>query len=488
MKKLLLLSFFPFIIIGCSFIDKLQKATDTVDKIEMRYFKKAAINQTELALVGIKKLNQSKTVDEKQVEDVAKCIDNAFNSVQEYKTAASGIKPDNFSSKKAVEYVRAAKVNFDKNFKESAEVCLSLAVKYMLNSKIALWQYQTRGNHVFPDYLKWGSRLDNNMAIVDHPDTLVFSGGGAKGVAYAGVLKYFEENGTLNEVKRYIGTSAGSIICSFMSVGQYYEENKKPGDPEFSKLVYDIIMDTDLFSFVDNSVLREIIQENNFDLLTKRPLTTMPPLAEALDTQYALCSGDTITSFFEKSFERIGLDKDITLNEHYKKTGKHLVLVSCSLSYRRTAYFDYKTAPNMKLVDAIRASMAVPYVFKPVKYNNDFFIDGGVANNYPIDYFDFYFSEKHKFPKILGFMLFGEEEMLRPEWEVVDDPLKYALAIIKAVMINTGRSLFEKNIHRTVFIDCGKIDIMSFNMTQKQKTEIINAGYIATKKYFDRRQ
>src|SRR3972149_3105994 len=43
---------------------------------------------------------------------------------------------------------------------------------------------------------------------------LIFGGGGVKGIAHVGVLKYMQENGHLKDVKNVIGTSVGSIIAT----------------------------------------------------------------------------------------------------------------------------------------------------------------------------------------------------------------------------------------------------------------------------------
>ena len=50
-------------------------------------------------------------------------------------------------------------------------------------------------------------------------DTLVLSGGSIKGIILLGSLQYFYDNDCLNEVKTYIGTSAGAIICYLLCIG-----------------------------------------------------------------------------------------------------------------------------------------------------------------------------------------------------------------------------------------------------------------------------
>ena len=49
--------------------------------------------------------------------------------------------------------------------------------------------------------------------------------------------------------------------------------------------------------------------------------------------------------------------------------------------------FNIDTTPNVLLLDAIYASMSLPFIFKPYKIGNELYIDGGVTNNIPIKSF-----------------------------------------------------------------------------------------------------
>ena len=48
---------------------------------------------------------------------------------------------------------------------------------------------------------------------------LVLSGGGVKGVAHCGALKYLHEIGVIAGINKIAATSAGSIIASLLAVG-----------------------------------------------------------------------------------------------------------------------------------------------------------------------------------------------------------------------------------------------------------------------------
>jgi len=431
-----------------------------------------------------------RSIEKQQLEDAYQKIIEAQKSVNEY--LQSAIKHNSnkwkISADKSLKALHKARHYLDLKKYKNAESELKLALLYLVNDHNALWLWQNKGKHVFPDYLKWGdSAIGDNSNIVNNPDTLVFSGGGARGPAYAGVLKYLQVKDKLRNVKRFIGTSAGSIMCTFMSLGTYYENNnREPGSRHYWKIVYEIIEEANFIDFIDSPLLKEIIKAQNFKPVIGNLLSSAAIISESMDNQYALCDGTELLKYFKKSFKKLGFDPNITLGELYKKTGNHLVLVSASVSYRRTAYFDYKTAPDLPVVKAMRASMAIPYIFKPIKYNNDFFVDGGTTNNYPIEYFEYIATDTGKEPNILGFMLFPKKEMLRPKWIGVDNPLGYTNAIIPLVMINTGSTLYQKNIDRTVFIDCGKIDVMSFNMTKEQTRKLMQAGYDAIENYYSK--
>ncbi len=346
-----------------------------------------------------------------------------------------------------------------------------------------LWMHQNQDNNVFPKYLMQGvTSLAKPTAPIENPNCLVFSGGGARGPAYAGILKYLLEKNMLKSIDSFIGTSAGSIMCTFISLGSYYENNRKTSDLSYWSLVNQIIEKTNFIDFIDNDQLRKIIKDKSFD--TDNVFTSIQSAYLDMKYQYALCNGKRIEKFFGDSLEKFGLDRNITLAELHKKTSKHLILVSCSLSYGKTAYFDYKTAPDMKVIKAIRASMAIPLVFAPVKYNNDFFVDGGAANNYPVNFFDTGQNYDKNMPKVLGFALFSKKELLRPPWKKVGNFIEFSDALSQLVMFNTNRALNPENFKRTVFIDCGKIGVMTFNIDKGQKEELIQSGYNSIRNYY----
>ncbi|HBM16963.1 MAG TPA: hypothetical protein DD381_11550 [Lentisphaeria bacterium] len=337
-------------------------------------------------------------------------------------------------------------------------------------------------NDSIPKYLDWKcqtqlERLNASKPKVKDPDTLVFSGGGIRGIAYCGATQYMEENGKLEKVNRIVGNSAGSLTAVFLAIGCKSDEIKQ------------LMMGTNFSYFLDP------IDPQRLDLfeILKDPFNGVIKYREAiiefLIEDYGLCKGEKLKEFVEKEFKTKKLSPNITFNELYKKTKKHLVVTACSLSYGRTCMFDYKTAPDMPVITAVMASMSIPNVYIPVRYTPkgsdliDFLVDGGTTRSYPVWYFD---SIK---AKTLGFLLYGKGEHIKPdqkpEYKPMDDIFKVEIAFLMLMSNNKETVIDMGNAYRTVFIDCDDISPLKFDLDGKTKNKLIEAGYNAAKEYFD---
>ena len=82
------------------------------------------------------------------------------------------------------------------------------------------------------------------------------------------------------------------------------------------------------------------------------------------------------------------LNVNITLQDLYNHTNIDVHIFSTKLTDMSLVDISYKTHPKLSIIDAIYMSSAIPYFLEPYFYNNDFYIDGGVLCNYPIDHCD----------------------------------------------------------------------------------------------------
>jgi predicted acylesterase/phospholipase RssA len=81
---------------------------------------------------------------------------------------------------------------------------------------------------------------------------------------------------------------------------------------------------------------------------------------------------------------------DITFLELYKLTQKNLLIIGTNFTHAREELFSHNTTPDMSVVTAVRISMSIPVFFTPVLYNNCYYVDGSITNNFPIKHCDKY--------------------------------------------------------------------------------------------------
>lgn len=204
--------------------------------------------------------------------------------------------------------------------------------------------------------------LAQSLVEIDRPKIgLVLSGGGARGAAHAGVIKVLHE---LQIPIDYIaGVSMGAVVGGLYASGMEPEElvaltrdsnwidfytdrpprasrsfRRKSADTGFL-IDFDVGLSTNGLQFP-----KGIIQGQKFELALRRWL--MPVVS--------------VEKFDELPIPFRAIATDIT-------TGEMVVLEAGDLP------------------SAIRASMSVPGVFIPVEIDDRVLVDGGIANNLPID-------------------------------------------------------------------------------------------------------
>ncbi|XP_062569916.1 uncharacterized protein LOC134231985 [Saccostrea cucullata] len=191
-------------------------------------------------------------------------------------------------------------------------------------------------------------------------ENLVFEGGGAKGVAYPGAIQALEELGLIKQIKRFAGTSVGSMTACMVALGYNSTKIKE-------------VLEKDFRTFYDARLGRLSLIPNMLFHLGWQPMNTLYEFF-----------GDLVA-------EKLG-NKDATFKDLYTKTGKELCIVVMNVNNMEEEYFHLKTTPNVPLRMAMRMSASLPGLMQPVQYvisgQKNLYIDGGVLVNYPISCFD----------------------------------------------------------------------------------------------------
>jgi NTE family protein len=190
---------------------------------------------------------------------------------------------------------------------------------------------------------------------------LVLGGGGARGGAHVGVLKVLEE--LRIPVDYVVGTSMGSIVGGLYASGMSADEIAQ----EMRTMNWDDLFQ-DYPSRADRSFRRKE-DDYNYAFKAKPGFNNFKlniPLAYIRGQKFDLVLNRLTLPVVEvKDFNKLPIPYRAVATDI--ETGKAVVLSTGSLSM------------------SIRASMAVPAAFDPVLINGQLLVDGGIADNVPVD-------------------------------------------------------------------------------------------------------
>ena len=183
---------------------------------------------------------------------------------------------------------------------------------------------------------------------------LVISGGGPTGIKSLGILKELWDQSFWNitDIQTIYATSAGSLISLLL------------------------ILEADI-NTITNYVLN-------------RPWHEAYPLdiSQFFDMyKNKGFYGNNITEIFFKPFlDSKDLPLTITMQELFEYSGIELHVFSLEINDFKICDISHKTHPKLSVLTAIHMSIAIPIVISPVCLENKCYIDGGMINNYPLQY------------------------------------------------------------------------------------------------------
>jgi predicted acylesterase/phospholipase RssA len=249
---------------------------------------------------------------------------------------------------------------------------------------------------------------------------LVFEGGGAKGMAFAGALQEFEGLG--HEADRLLGTSAGAIVATLVAAGYTSAEmlaameEREAGKPVF----------VGFMGIPGPFTEREVAASVTMDLLRATDLPLVPELLEGRFDAALLSllmkseKYRHLFSFVERggwyaadrfvSWLTAKLDSGevagrrrcfgaMTLEQFFGATGRELTVVAADTSGQQLLVLNHRTAPDCPVVWAARMSMSIPLVWQEVEWRAEWgryrgrdveghaIVDGGALSNFPIELF-----------------------------------------------------------------------------------------------------
>jgi NTE family protein len=308
---------------------------------------------------------------------------------------------------------------------------------------------------------------------------LVFEGAGLRGIAYCGAIHELETRKVIAGVEKVGGTSAGAVTALCISLGYTSDEIAR------------ILYTTNFKKFNDG----RFFIAGGINRMKK---------------YFGWYRGEKLNRWLEKIIKDKTGNENITFEQLYDKGYKDLYVTATVLNQQKLIVLSRHNYPRMRLKDAVRVSMSIPFYFeapfidstgmlirRPANTDGlDIMVDGGLTGNFPIHIFDSTFTRKSRKEFIsnmatLGFRIDNERQIEsdKKERELVNMPVtnlkQYTAAFYNMMIENLNRqSLSSDDWKRTVSISDAEIAPRIRKLSKTEITRLIENGNIATKAYF----
>ena len=304
---------------------------------------------------------------------------------------------------------------------------------------------------------------------------LVLEGGGVKGVAIIGAVLALDEAGF--RFRRVAGTSAGAIAAALVAA------NVAAGKPLAG--------------------VRDQIESIDYRRFTAEPATPVGQL-RALMKKLGMHSSEYLVTWLGDILDDIGITKfgQLRRPELGDVFPYSLVVHTTDITRGRLVrlppdYAQYGKDPDEQLiVDAVRASMAIPFYFQPVRVPYQppanggapkppievTWVDGGLLSNFPMETFNDRENGVVVDPwHTIGVKLSDSKVAPRP-LDPTDGLIEELHQILKTLLDNSNRYFVTPDKQRgTIFVDSGGVDTTDFDLDDATRRRLFDNGQQAAR-------
>ena len=270
-------------------------------------------------------------------------------------------------------------------------------------------------------------------------DTLILSGGGIKCYTFLGSLKYMIDKNIISEdlkgIKTVIGCSGGSLFILPLLLG------------------YSINVTIQLLLKYNVSKVTNISDFSFKDLLS----------------QYGFFPNEFLENIIHLLLRHKKLPKDITLKQLYEYNKIDFISKVVNLSMNRVEYMNHISNPDTPLTTVIKMTTCVPFIFRPIKYNDCYYVDGGIRGGvFPID--------RNTSKKYIGICI----KIICSEKKEIHSILDYISEIATCTGEGTEKHKYKRRIINIEYEGHG----CNFTENKKDKIIMVQKGYLSTKQHF----
>ncbi len=304
----------------------------------------------------------------------------------------------------------------------------------------------------------------------------VLDGGGVLGAALVGCLKAAEHL----QIKfvGFAGTSAGSVVALLSAVGY-------PPD-ELHAIMID---EVDFSQFLDDGGRRldRLRTALNWRLVLN--ICHIGSCLHVLTKEHGLYNGLKLKKFLEDKIRRRLpqlTDGDYRFHKLEAVGCLPLKVIATDIGRQRPCVFgsNHPSEIDDSVIDAVRASVGYPFVFRPVRVHDRRLVDGGLCSNLPI--FAFANARGRSTTPIVAFDLVSSRDAPYRE--------PYSFGQFCMDMVNTSLEsadfLLRERIPGVIRVPVlipSRFNALDFSITREDRQNLYNLGFTSTLQYFTSR-
>ena len=185
-----------------------------------------------------------------------------------------------------------------------------------------------------------------------------------------------------------------------------------------------------------------------------------------------------------------GFDPNATFKDLQNKGCRELHVFASDLNEKGLKEFSTNNTPNVRVAEAVRASMSIPLFFEAWTFSNNnpddhIYVDGGMIYNYPLTIFD---QNDESNPNTLGLFLtnLGPD---KPVGNLRQSQFTRYVECLVETMLDAQVINFEHDPDeekRSIIIDNLGISPTNFKLSDDQKTALFNSGKKYTSEYLSK--
>lgn len=301
------------------------------------------------------------------------------------------------------------------------------------------------------------NKIEKALEKIKKVKTLVFGGGGFKGLSYVGALNALRDKlgvdygGRTHTLENVCGVSVGAFFGLLIVLGYTVTEI--------------------------SIVVQSLDPEKIFDI---NPLN--------LINSSSIDDGKLMEDILIKILEKKGFSKNVTMDMIFKATEINFHVVATNISTMSVEHITSKTHKDFSVLEAMMSTMALPFMFPPRTNNpqRHVWVDGGILENFPINRYPAEFTLGFNFKWSIANFHDGQQK----------DFFSYLTRIIQTnqlpLEIMTWDALSIEHKSNTIVIDCetitalGKNNLVTFSLNKADREFLfIKAREAVEKKILD---